>query len=164
MLHLKARDGDLLLITEPSLLTRYAWHLHVIYCMSRVLLVCPNRPPDVSVCWAHGLLFVPCALLSIVCPLPSCYTIIVSVAPPVSPSLPLFVSPFSLLVSVVLCWSVVSRCVCFHVCLFCGSLPACLFFPFGVVFVYLCFILLIKRLILLHLGPLLTHSDRVQAY
>ncbi len=29
-----------------------------------VLLVCPDRPPDVSVCWAHGLLFVPGAMCS----------------------------------------------------------------------------------------------------
>ncbi len=53
---------------------------------------------------------VPCAPMSIVCPLPSCYLIIVSVAPAVSPSLPSFVSLYSLLVSAVLCWSVV-----FHV-------------------------------------------------
>ncbi len=33
---------------------------------------------------AYCLLLVPCALLSIVCPLPSCYPIIVSVAPPVA--------------------------------------------------------------------------------
>ncbi len=69
-----------------------------------------------------------------------------------SPSLPSFVSLFSLLVSVVLCWSVVLHCM-FHVCLFCGSLPACLFFSFGVVFVYICFILLLKRQIFLHLSP-----------
>ncbi len=53
------------------------------------------------------LLLVTCALLSIVFPLPSCYPIIVSVAPPVSPSLPSSVSVLSLLVSVALCWSVV---------------------------------------------------------
>ncbi len=58
------------------------------------------------------LLLVPCAPMSIVCPLPSRYPIIVTVAPAVSPSLPSFVSLFSLLVSVVLCWSVVFRCVC----------------------------------------------------
>ncbi len=46
---------------------------------------------------------VPCAPMSIVCPLPSCYLIIVSVAPAVSPSLPSFVSLYSLLVSAVLC-------------------------------------------------------------
>ncbi len=28
-----------------------------------VLLVCPGWPPDVSVCWAHGLLFVWCHVL-----------------------------------------------------------------------------------------------------
>ncbi len=46
---------------------------------------------------------VPCAPMSIVCPLPSCYLIIVSVAPAVSPLLPSFVSLYSLLVSAVLC-------------------------------------------------------------
>ncbi len=52
---------------------------------------------------------VSCAPMSIVCPLPSCYLIIVSVAPAVSPSLPSFVSLYSLLVSAVLCWSIVLR-------------------------------------------------------
>ncbi len=72
------------------------------------------RPRAHSVPWAQSppqsplrsvscLLLMPCALLSIVCPLPSCYLIIVSVVPPVSPSLPSFVSLFSLLVAVVLC-------------------------------------------------------------
>ncbi len=92
-------------------------------------------------------LLVPCAPMSIVCPLPSCYLIIVSVAPAVSPSLPSFVSLYS--VSAVLCWSVVFRVSnvvwVFHVWLCPSLLPACLFFPFGVVFVLLCFILLLKR-------------------
>ncbi len=80
------------------------------------------------------LLLVLCAPMSIVCPLSSCYLIIVSVAPPVSPSLPSFVSLFSLLVSAVLCWSVVFRRVCVYVkC----TQPVCLFFPFGVVFLAL---------------------------
>ncbi len=76
---------------------------------------CALAGPQMSLYVEHMvccLLLVPCALLSIVCPLPSCYLIIVSVAPPVSPSLPSFVSLFILLVSVVLCWSVVLRCVC----------------------------------------------------
>ncbi len=30
LLHLKAGDGDLLLITEPALLSRCAWQLHLI--------------------------------------------------------------------------------------------------------------------------------------
>ncbi len=92
---------------------------------------------------------VPCAPMSIVCPLPSCYLIIVSVAPAVSPLLPSFVSLYSLLVSAVLCWSVV-----FHVSMSCelnvwlcsSLLPACLFFPFGVVYVLL-FHFIIKTLI-----------------
>ncbi len=77
------------------------------------------------------LLLVPCAVLSIGCPLQSCYLITVSVAPPVSPSLPSFVSLFSILVSVVLCWSVVcSSCVCYVDCAK-SSLPAHLpVFPF----------------------------------
>ncbi len=96
---------------------------------------------------------VPCAPMSIVCPLPSCYLIIVSVAPAVSPSLPSFVSLYSLLVSAVLCWSVV-----FHVSSSCEfrvdcapvfCLPACLFFPFGVVFVVHLFNFIIKTLIFL---------------
>ncbi len=75
-------------------------------------------------------LLVPCAPMSIVCPLPSCYLIIVSVAPAVSPSLPSFVSLYSLLVSAVLCWSVVLRHVSFLCLMFdCAPvfcLPTCL--------------------------------------
>ncbi len=90
---------------------------------------------------------VPCAPMSIVCPLPSCYLIIVSVAPAVSPSLPSFVSLYS---SPCVCSPGLIRCLsCVFVmwvsCWLCSSLlPACLFFPFGVVFV-LCFILLLKK-------------------
>ncbi len=96
---------------------------------------------------------VPCAPMSIVCPLPSCYLIIVSVAPAVSPSLPSFVSLYSLLVSAVLCWSIVfhvsSSCE-FHVdCAPVFCLPACLFFPFGVVFVVHLFHFIIRTLIFL---------------
>ncbi len=104
-----------------------------------------HRPYPRSACC---LLLVPCALLSIVCPLPSCYLIIFSLAPPVSPSLPSFVSLFSLLVSVVLCWSVVFRRVCVMLnCTTVLCLPACLpacFFPFRAVSVYLFFIMLLK--------------------
>ncbi len=95
------------------------------------------------------LLLVPCALLSIVCLLPSCYPSIVSVAPHVSPSLPSFVSLYSLLVSVVLCWSVVFRCV--RVMLTVQTvicMPAC-FPPSG----WFLFIFVIKNPIPLHLSP-----------
>ncbi len=83
---------------------------------------------------------VPCAPMSIVCPLPSCYLIIVSVAPAVSPSLPSFVSLYS---SPCVCSPVLIRCLsCVFVmwvsCWLCSSLlSACLFFPLGVVFVLL---------------------------
>ncbi len=53
-------------------------------------------------------LLVPCAPMSIVCPLPSCYLIIVSVAPAVSPSLPSFVSLYS---SPCVCSPVLIRCL-----------------------------------------------------
>ncbi len=56
---------------------------------------------------------VPCAPMSIVCPLPSCYLIIVSVAPAVSPSLPSFVSLYS------------SPCVCSPVLIRCLSCVEC---------------------------------------
>ncbi len=69
------------------------------------------------------VLLVPCALLSIVCPLPSCYPVIVSVAPPVSPSLPSFVSLNSFLVSVVLFWYVVVCRLCLHVTLLSLAVP-----------------------------------------
>ncbi len=51
---------------------------------------CAQAGHQMSLC-----LLVPCAPMSIVCPLPSSYLIIVSVAPAVSPSLPSFVSLYS---------------------------------------------------------------------
>ncbi len=99
---------------------------------------CARAGHQMSLCVEHMvccLLLVPCAPMSTVCPLPSCYLIIVWVVPPVSPSLPSFVSLFSLLVSVVLYWSVVFRRVCYVDCATVLCLPAC-FFPFGLVFVY----------------------------
>ncbi len=93
-------------------------------------------------------LLVPCAPMSIVCPLPSCYLIIVSVAPAVSPSLPSFVSLYS--VSAVLCWSVVFRVSnvvwVFHVWLCPSLLPACLLvFPLRGGFCSSLFYFIIKK-------------------
>ncbi len=79
---------------------------------------CARAGHQMSLCVEHMaccLLMVPCAL------------IIVSVAPPVSHSLPSFVSLSSLLVSAVLCLSVVFRPVCVCDVWLCNSpLPACL--------------------------------------
>ncbi len=111
------------------------------YIVVTVLLVCHQM----SLCVEHMaccLLLVTCALLSIVCPLPSCYPIIVSVAPPVSPSLPSFVSLFILLVSIVMCWSVVFCRVC--VMLNVQQSFACLPFPLQGGFCLSLFILLLK--------------------
>ncbi len=99
---------------------------------------CARAGHQMSLCVEHMaccLLLVSCARLSIACPFPSCYLIIISVAPPVSPSLLSFVSLFILLVS------------SFIVCVLCWLLQfsACLFFSFGVVFVNFCFILWLKR-------------------
>ncbi len=127
-----------------------------------VLLVCPGWPPDVSVLstWLVVCL-VPCAPMSIVCPLPSCYLIIVSVAPAVSPSLPSFVSLYS---SPCVCSPVLIRCLSCVVryvsvsCWLCSSfMPACLpacFSPSGwFLFFFVLFYFIIKRNHSLHLSP-----------
>jgi len=89
-------------------------------------------------------LLVPCAPMSIVCPLPSSYLIIVSVAPAVSPSFPLFVSLYSLLesareVHVWLCSSLLPDCLA-------ACLPAC-FSPSGWFLLFICLSLWLKNLI-----------------
>ncbi len=83
-----------------------------------VLLVCPGWPTDASVFWAHGLLFVDGAMCShVYCLSPPillpnhCFSWSTCV-----PLLPSFVSLFSLLVFVVLCWSVVFRRLCYVNC------------------------------------------------
>ncbi len=80
-----------------------------------------------------------CFLLYIVCPLPSCHLIIVSVAPPVSPSLPPRLSPYLFSRCLQSCADTLFYIMC-CVCLYCSSLPAC--FPPRCVF---CFFLLLKE-------------------
>ncbi len=92
-------------------------------------------------------LLVPYALLSIVCPLPSCYLIIVSVAPPVVS----LVTLVCLLVSLVLWWSDVFRCV--RVMLTVQTILCLPVFPFRDGFCCSLFYFIIKNQFLLHLSP-----------
>ncbi len=81
-----------------------------------VLLVCPGWPPDVSVCWAHGLLFVWCHVLCAVL----CWSVVFHVS-------------MSCELNVWLCSSLLPAC-----------LPAC-FSPSGW-FLFFCLTLLLKTL------------------
>ncbi len=112
---------------------------------------CAQAGHQMSLCWAHGLLFVGAMCSHVDCLSPPilllnhCFSgssCVCVCYPRLSPYI-------VLLVSAVLCWSVVFRVSnvvwVFHVWLCPSLLPACLFFPFGLVFVLLCFILLLKR-------------------
>ncbi len=111
---------------------------------------CARAGHQMSLCVEHMaccVLLVPCAPMSIVCPLSSCYpnhcfsgsTCVTS-----------FVSLFSLLVS---CSPVLIRVLC-HVCMWTvhSSLPVC-FSPLGWFLFIFVFILLLKTRLSLHLSP-----------
>ncbi len=144
--------------------------------VSQLPVVCLRWPPEVtvSVCWAHGLLFVVGVMCSPVYCLsppfllhPHCFSystcvslVTLLVCLPIYP--PGVCSPV-----LIRCFTL---CVC-YVCLYCSSLPArltarlpvCLFPP-GVVSVHFSFIWLLKRPILPALwvltSSLLMHHDR----
>ncbi len=133
-----------------------------------VLLVCLGWPPDVFVCWAHGLLFVVCAMCS------SVYCL----SPPIllphhcssgSTSVPL-VTLVCLPIYPPGVWNnVLIRCLLWCMCYVdCySSLPACLpVFPLLGIFCSFLFHFMIKKeTILVHLCTrfisLLTHPDRM---
>ncbi len=117
---------------------------------------CAQAGHQMSLCVEH----MACCLFGAMCSHVDCLSPPIlllnhcSVAPAVSPSLPSFVSLYSLLVSAVLCWSVVfhvsTSCVsvsCLTVLQSSACLPACLpacFSPSGWFLLFICFILLLK--------------------
>ncbi len=124
-----------------------------------VLLVCPGWPPDVSVCWTHGLLFVVGAMCSHVYCLShpllltnhcfsgsTCVSLVTLVCLPILASWCLQscadpLSSFMCLTACVLCW----LCKQFSTCL-----PV---FPLRGGFCSFVFHFMIKTTILLHLSP-----------
>ncbi len=120
--------------------------------------VCPDRPPDVYICWALGLL-VPCVLLSIVCSLPSCYLSLFQLLHLCVPRYPRL-SPYLASWCLQSCADPLSFVVCVLCWLCNSSLPACLFFPLRGSFCCSLFYFIIKRNILLRLSPRLHLSSQ----
>ncbi len=116
-----------------------------------VLLVCPDRPPDVSMCWAHVLLFVVGAMCS------PAYCL----SPPALLSNHCFSCSTCVSLVTLVCLLVgLCVCVCVCVCVLTVQQFSACFSPSGVFCCSLFYFIIIKANILLHLSPRLHLSSQ----